>query len=71
MFDRPEEPKRDRFSGCIIFILYKHLACDECREKLSPRIAKLYLDQIVIVIFKYDRFVVILDCSSVDKVKTK
>ena len=32
---------------------------------------KLYLDRIVIVRFKYDRFVVILDCSGVDKVKTK
>ena len=32
---------------------------------------KLYLDRIIIVIFKYDKFVVTLDCSSVDKVKTK
>ena len=32
---------------------------------------KLYLDRIVIVGFPYDRFVFRLDCSGVDKVKTK
>ena len=50
MLDRPEEPKRDRFSGCIIFILNKRIAC-ECRKNLSPEIAKLYLDRTVIVRF--------------------
>ena len=35
-------------------------------RKLSPEIAKLYLDQIVIVKFKYGRFVGTLDCSNVE-----
>ena len=54
MFNMPEQPKRDRFSGFIIFILYKRIACDECRKIFSPEIAKLHLDIIVIVRVIYE-----------------
>ena len=69
MFDRPEEDEWDRFFYICCTIQAHSLWF--IRYSLSPVIGKLYLDRIVIVRFKYDRFVVILDCSGVDKVKIK
>ena len=49
----------------VIVFLYKFIACDVYRYKLSHSIAELYLYKIVIVRLNYVKYLVALDSTGV------